>query len=274
MVTMREEREKQAGRGRHRAQRRTSEGTRRSGAAAPEHGIAVRNVYRSFGKKQVLQDIELEVRPAEVFGLLGPSGAGKTTLVKLIAGIDEATRGTVFVDGVRMPKRQMLGRLGYMAQSDALYEEMTAKENLSFFAALFGLDRRKRSRRIAEVMALLDLTDSLNQLVSAYSGGMKRRLSLAIALLHQPGTLILDEPTVGLDPVLRNEVWRELRQMSDDGTTILITTHVMDEAERCDRLGMLRDGRLIATGSPRELKAETNTTTLEDAFLAYGGARA
>ncbi|WDL99552.1 ABC transporter ATP-binding protein [Alicyclobacillus sp. ALC3] len=236
--------------------------------------MEVRAVERRFGKKLVLQDIDLDIRPAEVFGLLGPSGSGKTTLVKLIAGIDEATHGMVTVEGVRMPRRDMLGRIGYMAQSDALYEELTAKENLTFFASLFGLKGKHRARRIEEVMELVNLTDSLRKLVSAYSGGMKRRLSLAVALLHRPGVLILDEPTVGIDPVLRMAIWKELRAMKDEGTTIVVTTHVMDEAEKCDRLGMIRDGRLIAVGTPDELKAHTQATNLEAAFLAYGGVRA
>lgn len=234
-------------------------------------GIQVSHVHRQFGKKPVLQDISLEVRPSEIFGLLGPSGSGKTTLVKLIAGIDEPTSGTVVVNGVQMPRIDMLGKIGYMAQSDALYTELTAKENLDFFASLFGITGKEKKQRIEEVMILVNLTDAMKKLVSAYSGGMKRRLSLAISLLHRPNVLILDEPTVGIDPVLRMSIWSELRTMSANGTTVIVTTHVMDEAEKCHRLGMIRDGRLIAVGSPAELKEETNATTLEEAFLAYGG---
>lgn len=248
--------------------------TSRDAGAQAHGGIEVRGADRRFGKKLVLQDINLNIRLAEVFGLLGPSGSGKTTLVKLIAGIDEVTNGSVTVEGVQMPRREMLGRIGYMAQSDALYEELTARENLIFFASLFGLKGKHRKRRIDEVMELVNLTDSLNKFVSAYSGGMKRRLSLAIAILHRPGVLILDEPTVGIDPVLRMAIWRELRAMKDEGTTIVVTTHVMDEAEKCDRLGMIRDGRLIAVGSPEELKVHTQTANLEAAFLAYGGVHA
>lgn len=236
-------------------------------------GIQVSHVYRKFGKKLVLQDICLEVQPAEIFGLLGPSGSGKTTLVKLIAGIDNPTSGTVVVNGVQMPRLEMLGEIGYMAQSDALYAELTAKENLDFFASLFGLSGKEKKRRIEEVMELVNLTDSMKKLVSAYSGGMKRRLSLAISMLHQPSVLILDEPTVGIDPVLRMSIWDELRTMCEKGTTIILTTHVMDEAEKCHRLGMIRDGRLIAVGTPAELKQNTNSATIEEAFLAYGGVR-
>jgi ABC-2 type transport system ATP-binding protein len=234
--------------------------------------IRVTRVSRSFGKKSVLTDITLDVNRAEIFGLLGPSGSGKTTLVKMIAGIDEPTAGEVDLLGVRMPKLGMLSRIGYMAQSDALYAELSAKENLEFFSALFGLRGGKQQKRIQEVIELVNLTDSLKKPVGAYSGGMKRRLSLAIALLHEPDVLILDEPTVGIDPVLRKSIWSELQKLSANGTTILVTTHVMDEADKCDRLGMIRDGKLIAVGTPDELKHATGAATIEDAFLVYGGA--
>lgn len=236
-------------------------------------GIQVSHVQRDFGKKPVLHDISLNVRQGEIFGLLGPSGSGKTTLVKLIAGIDKATSGTVVVNGVQMPRLDMLGKIGYMAQSDALYEELTAKENLDFFAALFGLSGKQKKQRIEEVMELVDLTDSMTKLVRTHSGGMKRRLSLAISILHRPNVLILDEPTVGIDPILRVSIWDELGAMSAQGITIVVTTHVMDEADKCHRLGMIRAGRVIAVGTPPELKENTHSTTLEEAFLAYGGVR-
>jgi len=235
--------------------------------------IKVSHVARKFAKKRVLDDINLEVWPGEIFGLLGPSGSGKTTLVKLIAGIDEPTSGQVVVNGNRMPRLSMMRQIGYMAQADALYTELTAKENLDFFASLFSLSGKEKKQRIETVVTLVNLTDDMKKRVSAFSGGMKRRLSLAIALLHRPSVLILDEPTVGIDPVLRMSIWSELRKTSENGTTIIVTTHVMDEAEKCHRLGMIRDGRLIAVGTPSELKADTHATTLEDAFLVYGGAQ-
>lgn len=235
--------------------------------------IDINNVYRSFGKNMVLKDISLDIKHAEIFGLLGPSGSGKTTLVKLIAGIDKPTRGTVVVNGVNMPNLRMLAEIGYMAQSDALYGELTANENLQFFASLFGLHGKEQRRRISETLELVNLENASKKLVSTYSGGMKRRLSLAIALLHHPTVLILDEPTVGIDPILRVSIWNEFRKMSDAGTTIIVTTHVMDEAEKCHRLAMIRDGELMAVGTPEVLKEQTQSNTIEDAFLAYGGAR-
>ncbi len=238
------------------------------------NSVSVMNVYKKFGTTVVLQDISLEVPQSQIFGLLGPSGSGKTTLIKLISGIDEATSGRIHLLGEEMPKLEMLSRIGYMSQSDALYMELSAKENLEFFAALFGLKAKKRKNRIAEVMELVNLQDYLNKPVASYSGGMKRRLSLAIALLHHPSILILDEPTVGIDPVLRKSIWDEFRRLSEQGTTIIVTTHVMDEADKCNRLGMIRDGKLIASGSPDELKAQTNSETIEEAFLYYGGIKA
>lgn len=235
--------------------------------------IRTQGVTRKFHDKEVLHGISLEVWHNEIFGLLGPSGSGKTTLVKMIAGIDEATSGEVEVLGIRMPKLSMMNRIGYMAQSDAMYNELTAKENLEFFGALFGLKGATMKRRIEEVMALVNLTDHLKRPVNAYSGGMKRRLSLAIALMHEPEVLILDEPTVGIDPVLRKSIWDEFEDLSQKGTTILVTTHVMDEADKCHRLGMVRDGHLIAVGTPEALKQETGSATIEEAFLHYGGVR-
>lgn len=231
-------------------------------------------VTRRFQNKEVLHGIQLQVYHKEIFGLLGPSGSGKTTLVKILAGIDEATTGTVTVLGTAMPKLEMLTRIGYMAQSDAMYSELSAKENMEFFGSLFGLKGPRLAKRMTEVLELVDLTGHMKKPVASYSGGMKRRLSLAIALMHQPEVLILDEPTVGIDPVLRKSIWDELEGLSRGGTTILVTTHVMDEADKCHRLGMVRDGSLIAVGTPEALKEETGSRTIEEAFLYYGGIRA
>lgn len=234
--------------------------------------ISIEHVSKSFKKHEVLHDIHLEIFEGEIFGLLGPSGAGKTTLVKQLTALDTPTTGECFILGQKMPTLKIVNRIGYMAQADALYEDLTAKENLQFFASLYGLKGKQQEERIQEVMRIVKLTNDLTKLVSNYSGGMKRRLSLAIALLHEPNILILDEPTVGIDPVLRQSIWEEFYKLKEQGTTIIVTTHVMDEAEKCDRLGMIRDGRLIAVGAPESLKEETSTSTIEEAFLYYGGA--
>ncbi|HET7628656.1 MAG TPA: ABC transporter ATP-binding protein [Bacillales bacterium] len=234
--------------------------------------VALHDVTQAFDGRSVIRSVNLAMEKPEIFGLLGPSGAGKTTLVKMIAGIDQASAGQVDVLGTRMPNLSTVKRIGYMAQSDALYDDLTAKENLHFFASLYGLRRQARTERISAVLEIVNLTHEADKLVRKFSGGMKRRLSLAIALVHEPKVLILDEPTVGIDPVLRRQVWHAFEKLRDNGTAILVTTHVMDEAERCDRLAMIRDGELIANGTPDALKKETGTASIEDAFLVYGGA--
>ncbi|MEF3304681.1 ABC transporter ATP-binding protein [Paenibacillus sp. GYB003] len=242
-----------------------------SGDISQTAAVELHDIVRKFGGRTVLEGITLRVERGELFGLLGPSGSGKTTLIKLITGIDKADGGTVRLLGEPMPKLAMLHRFGYMAQSDALYGELTAKENLLFFASLYGLSGSRRLARIEAAMAVVGLQDHLNKQVAAYSGGMKRRLSLAIALLHEPELLVLDEPTVGIDPVLRQSIWKELLALREKGTTILLTTHVMDEADKCDRIALIREGRLTAVDSPEALKAKSGTTNIEDAFIALGG---
>lgn len=242
--------------------------------AAPvpdEACIVVDRATKAFGKRIVLDQVSLSVKKGEIFGLLGPSGSGKTTLVRLMTGLDVPNEGAVTLLGERMPKLAALSRIGYMAQSDALYGELSAKDNLAFFASLYGLKGEKLATRMREVAALVNLTGDLKKPVALYSGGMKRRLSLAVALMHEPEVLVLDEPTVGIDPVLRKSIWAELDGLRRRGVTIVVTTHVMDEAEKCDRLAMIRDGKNIATGSPGELKTAAGAVTMEDAFVAYGG---
>ena len=237
----------------------------------PDACVTIRHIDKSFGKKQVLFDVNLDIPYAEIFGLLGPSGSGKTTLVKLIGGIDTASGGEVILLNKRMPDLDIMNKIGYMSQADALYGDLTAEENLKFFASMYKMKTSEQKNRICEVMDLVNLTTDLKKRVNHYSGGMKRRLSLAIALLMKPPILLLDEPTVGIDPLLRKSIWDELYVLRDSGTTIIVTTHVMDEAEKCDKLGMVRDGRLIAVGTPGFLKQETNQETLEGAFIQYGG---
>lgn len=234
--------------------------------------VSVKRVSKAFGKQQVLEDISLDIYKGEIFGLLGPSGAGKTTLVKQLVGLDVPDSGENLLFHEKMPSLTLMEKIGYMAQSDALYGELTARENLEFFGALFGLKGAHLKKRISDVMEIVELTEHLNKAVTNFSGGMKRRLSLAIALLHEPELLILDEPTVGIDPVLRKSIWAAFYELNQKGTSIIVTTHVMGEAEKCDRLAMIRHGRLIAVGTPDELKNSTNSSSIEEAFLVYGGA--
>ena len=232
--------------------------------------IRVENFKQQFGKLVVLKNINLEVKRGEILGLLGPSGSGKTTLVKAIVGMSEPTEGTVTVLQTKMPSLSVVSQIGYMAQSDALYEDLNAYDNILFFASLYGMKGKEAKKRADEVLELVILRNEGKKLVKNFSGGMKRRLSLAIALVHKPEILILDEPTVGIDPVLRVEFWKEFESIRKAGVTIIITTHVMDEAEHCDRLALIRNGGIIAMGTPDELKDKSGEATVEGAFLYYG----
>lgn len=233
--------------------------------------IVLRKVNKFFGRKQVLKDIDLEIPYESIFGLLGPSGCGKTTMVKIVAGILEATSGETYVLGQAMPKLSLMNKIGYMAQSDALYGSLTAAENLHFFGSIYGMKKDEIKSRTREVMDLVNLSADLRKPVGAFSGGMKRRLSLAMAIMHKPPVLVLDEPTVGIDPLLRKQIWEELNKLAAGGVTILVTTHVMDEADKCHSLALMREGCLIAKGTARELQERIGADSLEEAFIYYGG---
>ncbi|MDG4656957.1 ABC transporter ATP-binding protein [Ectobacillus antri] len=233
--------------------------------------IKIQNVSKSYGKKVVLRKVDFTIEQGNIYGFIGPSGAGKTTLIKLIVGMDVPDSGSIHVLDQKMPNLQVLQNIGYMAQSDALYTQLTGKENLLFFASLYKLRKTEMNERISYAARLVNLTDDLNKKVAAYSGGMKRRLSLAIALVQNPQVLILDEPTVGIDPELRLSIWNELiRLKTEERKTIIVTTHVMDEAERCDYISMVRDGAIIATGTPGELKERYDANNFDEVFLYAG----
>lgn len=233
--------------------------------------VGVENVRKQFGQKVVLDQVNMQIEAGQIYGLIGPSGAGKTTLVKMIVGMDQPDAGMIRVLDKEMPDLDILQDIGYMAQSDALYLELTGGENLEFFASLYQLNKNEQKDRIRYAAELVNLGDELKKRVSAYSGGMKRRLSLAIALIQDPKILILDEPTVGIDPELRYSIWEELSRLKNEmGKTIIVTTHVMDEAERCDTIAMVRDGRILTNGSPRELKDQYGVRTLDEVFLQAG----
>ncbi|MFC6176344.1 ABC transporter ATP-binding protein [Companilactobacillus huachuanensis] len=229
--------------------------------------ISMKNVVKKFGKETVLNHIDFDIPQGKIIGLIGPSGAGKSTIIKIILGMEKTQQGTATVFGKIMPNRQLLNRIGYMAQTDALYESLTAKENLQFYADMKGVSGQKANRQILHVAEVVELTNDLNKRVSGYSGGMKRRLSLAIAMLGDSEIFILDEPTVGIDPALRRQIWSELHKMRDEGKTLLVTTHVMDEAELVDDVALILGGKLIAYDTPANLKAEYNEDTVENVFL-------
>ncbi|ABS42337.1 ABC transporter ATP-binding protein [Clostridium botulinum] len=236
-----------------------------------EASVVVSDVSKSFGKKLVLNNINLNINKGQIYGLIGPSGSGKTTLVKMIVGMEAPDKGTIKVLNKSVPNLKLLQNIGYMAQSDALYTELTAQENLKFYASLFKLNKRAMKNRISYVVNMVNLNNDLSKKVSTYSGGMKRRLSLAIALIQNPEILILDEPTVGIDPELRLNIWNELlRLKNEENKTIIVTTHVMDEAKKCDFLAMVRDGVILADGTPSELMEYYKANDLDEVFLKAG----
>ncbi|HEY8865067.1 MAG TPA: ABC transporter ATP-binding protein [Candidatus Dormibacteraeota bacterium] len=228
--------------------------------------VDVENVSKSFGAVKALDGVTLRVRKGEIYGLLGPNGAGKTTLIRAIVGLVAPNGGTVTVLGKRIPNVDLLRQIGYMTQQAALYPGLSVEENVQFFAAINGAEGG-----VDEALKLVELDQRKKSVVATLSGGMRQRCSLACALVHKPQLLLLDEPTVGVDPQLRVQFWEEFRRMAAAGTTIIVSSHVMDEAERCQRLGLVQYGRLLAEGSPDEVRAQAGTPNLEEAFLRLAG---
>ena len=227
-----------------------------------QYAVEVKGAVKSFGDLRALDGVTLQVREGEIYGLLGPNGSGKTTLIRSLVGLVAPEEGEITVLGHRIPNLHVLGHVGYMTQAAALYPDLSVEENLEFFAAISG-----GTGGIDEALEFVDLASRRRSVVSTLSGGMRTRVSLACALVHHPRLLLLDEPTVGVDPQLRAQLWDRFRRMADQGTTILVSSHVMDEAERCERLGLILFGRLLAEGSARELVARAGAANLEQAFL-------
>jgi ABC-2 type transport system ATP-binding protein len=230
--------------------------------------VSIEDVSKSFGPLKALNGVTLRVRRGEIYGLLGPNGAGKTTLIRLICGLLEAQSGSVNVLGQRMPQVAVLRHIGYMTQQAALYPALSVEENVRFFAAINGAEDG-----VKEALDLVQLYDRRSSVVQTLSGGMRQRCSLACALVHRPDLLLLDEPTVGVDPQLRVQFWDSFRQMAANGTTMIVSSHVMDEADRCQRLGLVQYGRLLAEGTPTEIRAMGGSQNLEEAFLSLAGRR-
>ncbi len=230
--------------------------------------VSVNQVSVSFDRRPALIGASIEIPERSIVGLLGPSGAGKTTLIRCIAGLLRPQGGHVDIAGRRVPDKSLASRIGYMAQEDALYPDLSGAQNLRFFASLYGLRGESARAAIDAVFRLTRLTGEESKKVKNYSGGMRKRLSLAAALVHAPSLLILDEPTVGIDPVLRAEFWEKFRSLRAGGATLLLTTHVMDEADRCDKLALVFEGKVLAFGTPDEVRRGVGAATTEEAFLA------
>ena len=232
--------------------------------------IAVRDLRVRRGGTLVLDDFSIDIGDGRVTGLLGPNGAGKTTLIRCIVGVQIVEAGTVTVLGEPAGSPRLRARVGYVTQAPSVYLDLSARENLEYFARVLDAP----DRRISEVIETVDLVRDERRLVGRLSGGQRARVSLATALLGEPDVLVLDEPTVGLDPVLRRELWDLFRELAAAGRTVLVSSHVMDEAARCDDLVLLRDGAIVAAGTPDELRAQSGSDDLEQAFLRLGERRA
>jgi len=231
--------------------------------------VNVRGLRKVFGPRVAVENLDLSIRTGEVFGLLGPNGSGKTTTIRMLCGLMTPTAGSASVVGfdVIASPEQVRRRIGYMSQRFGLYDDLTVAENMRFYASVYGLRGDARRRRVEEQLAELGLEERAGQLAGTMSGGWKQRLALACATTHRPAMLFLDEPTAGVDPASRRLLWQWIYNLAKQGTTILVTTHYMDEAERCERLAFLSRGHLIAVGTVKEVLTHFNQPTIEDVFI-------
>jgi len=227
--------------------------------------IETHHLARTFGHLVAVKDVSLSITRGEIFGVLGPNGAGKSTTIRMLCGILDPTGGDGTVVGfdIRKEAESIKQRIGYMTQRFSLYEDLTVQENLDFYASIYGVARKTRKRRVAEVLEKTGLQQRRKQLAGTLSGGWKQRVALASATIHEPPLLFLDEPTAGVDPVSRREFWEQIHNLAAGGTTILVTTHYMDEAERCHRLAFIFRGTLLDVGTPDEIVARRNLRIAE-----------
>jgi len=234
--------------------------------SSPVHTEKLR---KEFDGLVAVDDLDLVIDKGLIYGMIGPNGSGKTTAIRMLVGLLRPTRGDAHLLGENVPVRKNIARIGYMPQEMAVYADLTVLENLELFAGLYSMERAAFEERGRALLGMVGLEDRRNSLVSQLSGGMRHRLSLACALIHNPELVFLDEPTVGVDPELRVGFWKHFRDLKSDGKTVVLTTHYMDEAVRCDVVGMMRAGRLIAEGSPRELMERAGAADLESAFMEF-----
>ncbi len=237
-----------------------------------ETAIKIKNLSVTLdGSFRALKDISVDLPVGQAIGFIGPSGAGKTTLIRSIVGRQRLTAGSIEIFGLPAGSVQLRNQMSYMTQGLSVYPDLTVKENLKYFATMMGQPKKQIKAIVDEVLESVDMTDKADALVSNLSGGQKQRVSLSVALIGSPKLMVLDEPTIGLDPVLRDSLWKLFNKLTAKGTTLLVSSHSMDEAERCDDLVLIRDGRLIAHNTPDELKNITGTKTIEESFLSLVG---
>jgi len=233
-----------------------------------ENSIETESISKKFPPDiYALDNLSLKIKKGITFGLLGPNGSGKTTLIRILVGVLKPDSGKIHVINDSLSWAQRSAKIGYMTQSSALYQDLTVAENLDFFATIYGLSAKEKRKRIGELISLVKLEGKEKVGVSTLSGGMKQRLSLATSLVHKPELVFLDEPTVGVDPSLRVEFWDYFKSLNKEGTTIVLSTHVMDEAARCSELALLRNSKLLAQGKIEEILSQTKTKNIEEAFL-------
>ena len=231
--------------------------------------VVVHGLRKTFGTFVAVEGLDLTIHRGEVFGLLGPNGSGKTTTIRMLCGLMVPSGGSATVVGFDVVREaeQIRRRIGYMSQRFGLYDDLTVTENLTFYASIYGLHGAERRARVAELLDELGLPERTAQLAGTLSGGWKQRLALACATAHRPAMLFLDEPTAGVDPASRRLFWQRIYALAEQGTTILVTTHYMDEAERCQRLAFLSRGKLIAVGTVAEVLEHFHQPTIEDVFI-------
>ena len=234
---------------------------------AAEQVIHAEGLRKMFGKRAALDGLSLSVAQGQLYGLAGPNGAGKTTLIRTLCGLLRPDEGEANLLGWRMPSTRVRSQLGYMPQDFAVYDDLSVMQNLEFFGRLYSLRRAQVRDRANELLDLVELTDRARERVGTLSGGMRRRVSLAISLLHKPRLAFLDEPTAGVDPKLRRSFWDYFNRLAEQDVTLLVTTHLVEEAQRCHVVGFLMAGRLLTEGGPDEILAQTETTNLDDAFI-------
>jgi ABC-2 type transport system ATP-binding protein len=235
-----------------------------------EHVVEVEDLTKDFGPLRALDRLTLRIPRGTIYGLVGPNGSGKSTLIKILTGLLRPNGGQAKLFGQPAGSQAIRLRIGYMPQMEGLYLDLTVDENTQFFASLYGQKGSARTKRISEVLDLVELSDRRGSKAEHLSGGLRQRLSLACALLHRPELLLLDEPTVGVDPELRQSFWQAFLEMANSGVTLILSTHYMEEASRCQRLAMLRAGRLLVEESPAQILETTGERSLEQAFLKLG----